>query len=430
MKTKSSLAILFGLTMFLNVSLFLNGTLFAQPKKANHDESLVNMSELPPLLQRADGSSVKPSEWAEHRESLVKTLAENQFGFSPQEPCSLTFEKVESGLMNEGETLREQYVVTLKTDHAELAIDLAVFLPKKKTKVGGFLGLNFQGNHAVDSDPALRIPVSWMRENPNAGVVNHKATEKGRGIERDRWPIREINQRGFFVATVYYGDIDPDFDDGFQNGVHALFPDNRFSDVHTNCWGSIGGWAWGLSRIMDVLNQNPAIDASRVAVVGHSRLGKTALWAGATDPRFSIVISNNSGCGGAAIERRNFGETVAIINKAFPHWFCRNFRQFNEREVDLPHDAHTLVASIAPRPVYISSATKDEWADPKGEYLSGYYASEVYRLLGYQGLESETKPDPGKSVGDRVGYHIREGAHDILLEDWDHFMNFASRHWQ
>lgn len=424
MKTQSSLAI------FLVLAMSINGSVFAQPKKANHDESLVKMGELPPLLKKVDGSSVKPTEWPEHRESLIKTLAENQFGFLPQESCSVSFEKVESGLMNEGETLREQYVVTLKTDHAELAIDLAVFLPANKSKVGGFLGLNFQGNHAVDSDPALRIPNSWMRENPNAGVVDHKATEKGRGVERDRWPIREINKRGFFVATVYYGDIDPDFDDGFQNGVHALFPNHRSDDAHTNRWGSIGGWAWGLSRIMDVLSQNPAIDASRVAVLGHSRLGKTALWAGATDPRFSIVISNNSGCGGAALERRNFGETVAIINKAFPHWFCRNFRQFNEREMELPHDAHTLVASIAPRPVYVSSATKDEWADPKGEYLSGYYASEVYRLLGYQGLQLETKPDPGISVGDRIGYHIREGAHDILLEDWVHFMNFASRHWQ
>lgn len=424
MKAKSSLAILFGL------AISMNSPLFAQPKKANYDESQVQMGELPPLLQKPDGGTVGREEWSSHRNGLVKTLAEHQFGFSPRESCVLSFEKVESGLMNEGETLREQYVVTLKTEHAELAVDLAVFLPAQKTKVSGFLGLNFQGNHAVDPDPAMRIPVSWMRENPNAGVVDHKATEKGRGAEADRWPIREINKRGFFVATVYYGDLDPDFDDGFQNGVHALFPNHRSDDAHGNRWGSIGGWAWGLSRILDVLSQNTAIDPSRVAVVGHSRLGKTALWAGATDPRFSIVISNNSGCGGAAIERRDFGETVAIINKAFPHWFCRNFRQFNDRESELPHDAHTLVASIAPRPVYISSATKDEWADPKGEYLSGYYASEVYRMLGYKGLESETKPNPGSSVGDRVGYHIRDGKHDILLEDWLHFMNFANRHWR
>lgn len=424
MKAKSSLALMIGLVMSIN------STGLAQPKKANYDESLVQMGELPALLKSNEGHRIESEEWPEHRKNLVNILAENQFGFAPQKSCSLTFEKVESGLMNEGETIREQYVVRLKTEHAELAMDLAVFLPAKKTKVGGFLGLNFQGNHAVDPDPSLRIPSSWMRENAKTGVVNNKANEKGRGVEQDRWPIREINQRGFFVATVYYGDIDPDFDDDFQNGVHALFPDHRSSDDHKNRWGSIGAWAWGLSRILDVLGQNPAIDASRVAVVGHSRLGKTALWAGATDPRFSLVISNNSGCGGAAIERRNFGETVAVINKAFPHWFCRNFRQFNDRETELPHDAHTLVAVLAPRPVYISSATKDEWADPKGEYLSGYYASEVYRLLGYQGLQGEDKPEPGRSVGDRVGYHIREGEHDILLEDWNHFMNFANRHWR
>ncbi|XZE18479.1 alpha/beta hydrolase family protein [Pirellulaceae bacterium SH449] len=424
MNAKSSLALLLCLAMTSS------SPLFAQPKKANYDEALVNMGELPPLLLKTDGRAVTASEWESHRSDLVKVLSEHQFGFLPTDSCTITFEKVESGLMYDGNTLREQYVVHLATEHASLDVELALFLPTKQTRSGGFLGLNFQGNHASVTDPAMRIPTSWMRENPNAGVVDHRATEKGRGAEKDRWPIREINERGFFVATAYYGDIDPDFDDGFQNGVHSLFPEFRSTDEHTNRWGSIGGWAWGLSRLLDVLTQHDAVDASRVAVIGHSRLGKTALWAGATDPRFALVISNNSGCGGAAIERRYFGETVAIINKAFPHWFCGNFRRFDDNESEMPHDAHTLVASIAPRPVYIASATKDEWADPKGEYLSGYYASAVYELLGYKGLESETKPAPGISVGDRVGYHVREGAHDILPEDWTHFMNFADRHWK
>ena len=424
MKSLSSLALFVGFVMTTN------SPVFAQPKKANYDETLVNIGPLPPLLKSADGKSVDSRDWNDHRIGLVNTLAENQFGFAPQSTFRLDVEKVESGIMHEGETRREQYVLSLQTEHGTVSIDLAIFLPVNQAKSSGFVGLNFQGNHGVDPDPALRIPTSWVRDNSNAGVVDHKATEKGRGAEKDRWPIREITKRGYFVATAYYGDIDPDFDDDFQNGVHSLFPEHRSNDTHPNRWGSIGAWAWGLSRIMDVLSAHPDINSSQIAVLGHSRLGKTALWAGANDQRFSIVISNNSGCGGAALERRNFGETVAIINKAFPHWFCRNFRKFNDRESELPHDAHTLIATIAPRPVYISSATKDEWADPKGEYLSGYYASEVYQMLGYKGLESEIKPEPGRSVGDRVGYHIREGAHDILLEDWIHFMNFASRHWR
>jgi hypothetical protein len=181
---------------------------------------------------------------------------------------------------------------------------------------------------------------------------------------------------------------------------------------------------------LDVLLQHPYIDASTVGVIGHSRLGKTSLWAGATDPRFSLVISNNSGCGGAALERRNFGETIAIINNSFPHWFCGNFKKFSKNEKELPHDAHTLIACAAPRPIYIASATEDRWADPKGEYLSGWYATPVYNLLGYQGLPGELPPPPDKSVGERVGYHNRTGPHDILSFDWQRYMDFADKHWK
>lgn len=212
--------------------------------------------------------------------------------------------------------------------------------------------------------------------------------------------------------------------------MHRLFPDQKPDANHPNRWGTIAAWSWGISRLLDVVSQQPELNETNYAVVGHSRLGKAALWAGANDERFTLVISNNSGCGGAALERRNFGETVEIINNSFPHWFCGNFKKYAKNEKAMLHDAHFIIASIAPRAVYIASATEDQWADPKGEYLSGSYATPVYKMLGLSGLDGETPPAPDTSVGGSIGYHARTGAHDILSFDWQRYMDFADRQWK
>ena len=419
------------ISAMLSTGLAMN-PLSAQVPKANEDESLVSMSPLPDPLLSKDGTKITDAaQWPAQREYLANLIAEHEYGFAPQEKAIVTWDLVEQGLMNDNKTKRQQFVVHLKTKEAAIDVDLVLFLPNSEVKSKGcFLGLNFQANHTVASDPAIRLPKSWVANDPKIGVTANQATEVARGGQSDRWPIAEINARGYSVATAYYGDLEPDFDDQFANGVHSLFPSHKATKEHPNRWGSIAGWAWGLSRLMDVLVEQPSIDANRVAVIGHSRLGKTALWAGVTDPRFSIVIANNSGCGGAALERRNFGETVFRINTSFPHWFNPNFKQYNQNESAMPFDQHTVVACIAPRPVYIASATKDLWADPKGEYLGGWYATPVYKLLGFDGLPSETPPPADQSVGDRVGYHNRTGSHDILLFDWQQYMNFADRHWK
>lgn len=421
----------------LLVSLLIIPTLMldnalCQVPKANEDESLVVMSPLPDPLVRADGSLISnPKEWPAQRARWMQVIAENEYGIAPTEKADLKWELVEEGLMNNDKTKRQQFVVHLKTDSASVDIDLVLFTPNEPGKAKGtFLGLNFQGNHTIDASPALRIPKGWVANDPKIGITDNRASETARGAQERRWPIAEITERGYAVASAYYGDIDPDFDDGFKNGVHSLFPNHVASPDHRDRWGSIAAWAWGLSRLMDVLVQQPNVDTNHVAVIGHSRLGKTSLWAGATDPRFGIVIVNNSGCGGAALERRNFGETVARINTSFPHWFCPKFKDYNQNETAMPFDQHTIVACIAPRPVYIASATKDLWADPKGEYLSGWFASPVYKLLGNDGLPSETPPAPDTNVGDRIGYHNRTGPHDILSFDWQQYMNFADRHWK
>lgn len=241
-------------------------------------------------------------------------------------------------------------------------------------------------------------------------------------------PIAQIVAQGFAVATAHYSDIDPDYDDGFENGVHSLFPEHRIDEQNPSRWGSIAAWAWGLSRLADVLEKLDGIDPKGLMVVGHSRLGKTALWAGANDPRFQIVVSNNSGCGGAALSKRIYGESVARINTAFPHWFNRNFRKYNDQEGSMTFDQHQLIASIAPRSVYIASASNDKWADPLGELLGGHHASRAFELLGLKGLEAKELPAVNTPIGQRsIGYHLRQGDHDMLLYDWQQFMAFAKR---
>jgi hypothetical protein len=399
---------------------------YSQQNNANYDESKIPPYILPDPLVFNDGSRVMSKEdWGKRRTEIFKTFEKEVYGICPKWNGKLTSSEISSDphALND-KAIRREMNITLQNGNRKLSFSLLIYLPHASKPVPVFLGYNFGGNHSVTDEKGISITSSWMRNDPEDGVTANKASEAGRGKSASQWQVNELISRGYGLVTLYYGDIDPDFDDGFKNGVHGLFEQRPDS----TSWGSIAGWAWGLSRVMDWIETDPAIDSKRVIVMGHSRLGKTALWAGAADNRFAMVISNNSGCGGAALSKRIYGETVGIINTSFPHWFCDNFNKYNEKEAKLPVDQHELIALIAPRPVYVASAEDDKWADPKGEFLACVNASPVYALLGYKGFPATEMPAVNSPVRGDIGYHIRSGGHDVKLYDWQRYLDFADHH--
>lgn len=400
--------------------------------EANYDEAKAGTFQLPdPLTMTGGGKVATAEDWKmKRRAEVLELFQKNMFGRGPGRPEGLKFE-VKSTKTDalDGLATRKEILVSVPARPEWKGMMVLLYVPNKLAKPApAFVGLSFGGNHAVTTEPDVQLARGWV---PNArGIIeDNKANEASRGKEASRWAIRMILERGYALATAYYGDLEPDHRDGWKESIRSVFGEHaKHPDQAPEGWGAIGAWAWGLSRIMDLLEATPGIDSKKVAVMGHSRLGKTSLWAGAQDERFAIVISNNSGEGGAALSYRNFGETVHRINTSFPHWFTGNYKKYNEAVHTLPIDSHMLIALAAPRPLYIASAVEDQWADPKGEFLGGVHAEPVYRLFGKQGLNTTQMPLVDQPIGEAIGYHIRRGKHDVTDYDWAQFLNFADRH--
>ena len=400
-----------------------------------YDEAKVPSYTLPDPLVMSDGTRVDDVKtWQRQRRGeILELFREHVYGRTPVgRPADMTFTCYDEDPNSlDGLATRKQVRIDVGHQGKNVSLDLLVYLPHGSDKPAStFVLLNFFGNHSICDDPGIRLNTNWMRRT-GTGIVDNRATEASRGSSASRFPIEMILSRGYALATMYYGDIDPDFDDGFANGVHGVFDEPRESERAGDAWGSIAAWAWGLSRIMDYFEIDGDIDSKHVAVLGHSRLGKTALWAGAQDERFALVISNESGCGGAALSRRKYGETVARINGSFPHWFCDNFEAYNNNEVALPVDQHMLIALVAPRPVYVASADRDLWCDPRGEFLSCQGAESIYALFGLEGLGVDEMPplDTPARTG-HIAYHVRSGSHDLTEFDWRQYLDFADKHFR
>lgn len=408
--------------------MFLPWLSIAQQFVPNYDETKVPVYTLPDPLVFNDGSAViSKKDWDKRRSEIYHIFEKEVFGIVPKWKGNVkpTIVSQKADALG-GLAKRKEIRLDLVNGDRKISVMVLIYLPVKSKEAPVFLGYNFDGNHTTTNEPDVLLPESWVSNNKGYGITDNRANERGRGGALSMWPIKEIVSQGFGVATVYYGDVDPDFNDGFENGIQSLFDAKRDSAS----WGSIAAWSWGLSRVMDYFETDKEINAKKVMVMGHSRLGKTSLWAGASDHRFAITISNNSGCGGAAISRRKFGETVGRINNSFPHWFCDNFKRYNGKEELIPVDQHELLALIAPRPVYVASAAEDLWADPKGEFLSCVYASPVYELLGLKGLPSKEMPASSKPLTGTIAYHIRPGKHDVILYDWQCYMDFAANYFK
>ena len=393
-------------------------------------DKLPPSENFPDVLTMRDGTKVATKQgWEEKRRPELKELFQHyMYGRFPEKPLKVTakvlFEDPKA-LGGKG-TLREVEIDFGPRDWPKLY--LLVAAPNGKAPAACFVGPNFHGNHTLTPHEKVRIPEAWVPANgPGVAKGTNKATAEGRGKQSEVWPLQQIVEAGYATATFYCGDVQPDrpnVNEGMRATMPAVKGDSAGDETATIAW-----WAWGCHRAVDFLVTDKSVDPARIAVVGHSRLGKTALLAGAFDPRIAVVIPHQSGTGGAAPSRSKNpkSESVKRINTSFPHWFCDNFKKFNDDVARLPFDQNGLVAVCAPRPVLLTCAEEDQWANPAGQFDVLRAAAPVYKLYGSDDPVADKMPEPGKLSDQRLGYFIRTGKHSMTPADWKVFMEYGDK---
>lgn len=411
-------------TFILNIFIFS----LANGQVVNYDESKVPDYTLPELLRSTSGQQINnKKQWETiRRPEILDLFSSEMYGRTSNEVITVTYELLsENKDFLKGKATMRQVKMSFSKNGKTLNTLLLLILPNHvKKKIPVIVGYNFKGNHSTIADSSILYSDNFKL------VRKPSHNDWIRGIQSNRWDYEQIIGRGYGIATMCYHDMFPD-EEGFKDqSAAALFSDYGERLNQEDNWEAIGVWAWGSSRIVDYLETIKEIDQGKIALLGHSRQGKAALWAGAQDLRFSLVISNNSGEGGAALAKRKFGETIAIVSNIKPFWFSKSLNKYHNKEEEMPFDQHMLIALIAPRPVYVASAEEDLWADPKGEYLSAYFASPVYQLYRKKGLMNATHPNIHQPIYNDIGYHIRAGIHDVNSYDWYCYLNFADKHFK
>jgi hypothetical protein len=383
---------------------------------------------LPDPLVALDGHRITSrSEWFKRRKPELEALFQHyMYGAIPPAPAHIKTELVgEYPDFLEGKaTLKLLRVVTGPGTAPK--IDLMLVIPKQQKRAACFLAMNFCGNEALSKDSRIPLPQSWMGN--NCGGADNRATDACRGKQATDWPLEEIVKRGYALASFYSGDIDSDRGDA-STGLYEWLAGGDVAKNQPANRGTLAAWAWGFQRCVDYLVTDAAIDPHRIAAVGHSRNGKTALLAAAFDSRIAMAFPHQAGCGGTAPSRGKVGESVKAINDHFPHWFNAEFKKFNDAPEKLPFDQNCMVALCAPRPVLFSAAQEDQWSNPAGQFEVLKAASPVYEFLGVEGLTAQEMPPQRQLVSSRLGYYIREGKHSMTADDWNVFMNFADHNW-
>jgi hypothetical protein len=385
-------------------------------------------ASLPDPLLFKNGKKVSSlKQWPARRQEILDELTHEMYGVMPPRPTDVRYQVFDNDKNAlDGKATRRQVTVHIREKDREASFDVLIYIPNKiKHPVPTIVGINFGGNQTINSDPAIKISTAWTENSKNAPcAVNGKATEACRGLNASMWPVDSILDAGFALAILYREEIASDRKDAmFKTGVHTLYPE--LQDREDN-FGTIAAWAWAMSRALDYFETDKDIDATKVVAFGFSRLGKAALWAGATDQRFAGVISNESGAGGGKQFRRGVGENISRLCTVFPHWFAKSFRKYMEKDTELPFDQHFVLALIAPRPVYLGTAREDRNADPEGEFETAKAADGVYRFLKTKGFPYTTFPALNEPLWGRVGYHIRPGGHDVKMFDWKQYLNFSN----
>jgi len=379
---------------------------------------------MPDLLTMFDGTKVTTkADWEAKRKPELKGLFQTvMYGNYPRVKTDVrgTLLHEDKAAFGGTGTLRE---VAVKVTPDAPPVHLLVVTPNGVPgKVPVFLGLMFGGNHQVTDDPMVRIPDAWMYPS-QPGTVNEKATAAGRGKSKEVWPVETILAKGYAVAVFYAGEVIPD-NPKVRGGLADLVMPKSADPAAT---GAVMAWAWGTHRMIDYLVTVPEIDARKIAVVGHSRLGKATMVAAAFDDRVALAVPHQAGCGGTAPDRRTNpnSEPLARINAAFPHWFTGNFKAFGDAADKLPFDQHALVALCAPRRVLFTNATGDQWADPAGQFEVLRAAAPAYALYGHVGMAATEYLPENKLVGSRLGYWVRPGKHAMTRADWATILAFA-----
>jgi hypothetical protein len=391
----------------------------------NYDESKVGTYTLPDPLVTTTGERVRDAAtWTRVRRPEILRMFESiQFGKAPDKPDKVTVDRFDTGTSAlGGKAIRRQTTLYFTDDRSGPKAELLSYVPADaKGPVPLLLQISFSPNANVVDDPGIKPGEMWNRDKKR--VAAPPASAFG------RVDVLPFLANGIGFATLYYGDIEPDFKGGIPFGIRGRYLKPGQTEPAPDEWGAIAAWAWGLRRVMDHLETEPAIDAKRVALLGSSRLGKTVLWTGATDPRFAVIIASVSGESGAALSRRNYGETVRHMTDStrYDYQFAHTYQSYGERVNELPMDGHMLVSLIAPRPLLLQTGSTDLWSDPKGEYLSAVAASPVWKLLGKDGLAVDHYPAPGEPVLSTLGYSMHEGRHGILPYDWPVFLQFLQK---